>query len=50
MMPFSATRLLLAIGVFAGPAQPPLPIVVFATEKGSIEMDVRPSDGRRGIT
>ena len=40
MMPFSAIRLLLAIGVFAGAARQPLPIVVFETEKGSIEMEV----------
>ena len=40
MMPFSAISALLAIGVVAGAARQPLPIVVFETAKGSIEMEV----------
>ena len=37
-MPLSLMPLLLTIGVLAGAARQPLPLVVFETEKGSIEL------------
>lgn len=40
MTPTTAIHLLLATAVLAGTATQPLPIVVFETEKGSIEMEV----------
>lgn len=40
MMPVSAIHVLLTTAVLAGTARQPLPIVVFETEKGSIEMEV----------
>ena len=38
-MPFSPIHLL-PLGVFAGSAQQPLPVVMFETDKGSIDMEV----------
>jgi hypothetical protein len=48
MMPLSLMPLLLTIGVLAGAARQPLPLVVFETEKGSIEMQV--DSGRAPVT
>ena len=40
MIPFRLIHLLLAAAALAGAARQPLPIVVFETDKGSIEMEV----------